>query len=186
MLTEPDKARYRELQQQIRLLSCRTKRIPASCKSHMIFSRIKQFAIRHDSEDWKRCAVCGIAWLDGAIAINPHQLSITTGKCKSSVNAGLQTLGYAKGSWSVDHALALANFFPLFGRNPREVRQWTVRERCMGAATAPRFTVQPRTAPCAEVPVTIPCDYNGTPLDLEDFGFQDDSDDSKDYMGCFA
>jgi hypothetical protein len=27
------------------------------------------FAVRHDQNDWKRCLVCGIVWLNGVLAM---------------------------------------------------------------------------------------------------------------------
>ena len=94
--------------------------------------KIKKFAVREDSDDWKRCLVCGICWLPEGIAINTHQLRILIFKCKSSINGSLQKMGFNVNLGRTDAANAMVNSIPFLKDNTPELRQWTVRKKSDG------------------------------------------------------
>lgn len=91
--------------------------------------KIKKFAIRNDSDDWKRCLVCGICWLPEGIAINTHQLKILIFKCKSSINGSLQKMGYNVNLGRTEAANAMTSSIPFLKNSSSELRQWTVRKK---------------------------------------------------------
>lgn len=91
--------------------------------------KIKKFAIRNDSDDWKRCLVCGICWLPEGIAINTHQLKILIFKCKSSINGSLQKMGYNVNLGRTEAASAMTSSIPFLKNSSSELRQWTVRKK---------------------------------------------------------
>ncbi|KAK8896253.1 hypothetical protein M9Y10_014150 [Tritrichomonas musculus] len=91
--------------------------------------KIKNFAIRDESDDWKRCLVCGICWLPEGIAINTHQLKILIFKCKSSINGSLQKMGYNVTLGRTEAANAMTSSIPFLKNSSSELRQWTVRKK---------------------------------------------------------
>jgi hypothetical protein len=155
ILTESDQAQYRQLQLLMEPLSIRTSRDQSSVKFQIILGHIKQFAIRCNRDDWKRCLVCGIIWLDRAVAISTKQLSMLIGKCKSAINAGFQALGYIGSSISPAHAIAIIDVFSHLECNWNEIRQWTVRESCghfcLGPVWPPSLPPLPEKSDKAEV-----------------------------------
>lgn len=89
---------------------------------------IKNYAIRGDMDDWKRCLVCGICWLPEGIGINTHQLRILIFKCKSSINGSLQKMRYTFNLGRSEAGNAVARYMPILRNNSSELRQWTVRQ----------------------------------------------------------
>lgn len=90
---------------------------------------VKQFAVRGEECDWKRCLVCGVAWLlDGGIAVNTHQLKILICKCKSSINGSLLKMGYSSVLARGQTQKSLESLFPILKSNQIDVRQWTIRQ----------------------------------------------------------
>jgi hypothetical protein len=127
LLSDDDKKHYRQLRKLIDPLSLRTARDQLSTKFQVILNQIQHYSIRTNSDDWKRCVVCGIVWLDGALAISTRQLRKLIGKCKSSINAGLQSLGYSPAPMSSYHASQLLALLPFLHQNSSDFRQWTIR-----------------------------------------------------------
>jgi hypothetical protein len=82
---------------------------------------IHQCAIRDNSDDKVRCAVCGVFWLPDDIAINVRQLRLLTGRSKSSINGFLQ---------KIDYRMNLSSALSAFLKDhPAELRKWTARTR---------------------------------------------------------
>jgi hypothetical protein len=129
ILSEEDKCKYCQLRKMIHPLTVRTTRDQLAIKFYVMVGQIQQYSVRNDADDWKRCLVCGVVWLDGAIAISTRQLRMLIGKCKSSINAGFQSLGYTTVPMTSQYASHLTSFFPFFVQNGNEVRQWTMRAR---------------------------------------------------------
>jgi hypothetical protein len=175
MLSYPDQCLYHQLQQVIKPLSYRARQVPATCRFKVVLSHIQQFAIRQETDDWKRCLVCGIVWLDGAIAISPRQLSTVTGKCKSAINAGFHALGYTNIPITTKHAIALMPFFQQFSRDCHEMRQWSVREVPRSNSPLPE-TVPGREPEGLGIAGTLTDHGSAAGFDTEDFGFEDDYD----------
>jgi hypothetical protein len=185
ILTESDQAQYRQLQLLMEPLSFRTSREESPVKFQIILDHIKQFAVRHNSDDWKRCLVCGIIWLDSAVAISPKQLSMLIGKCKSAINAGFQALGYVGTAMSPAYAVALFHIFCNLDRKGNEIRQWSVRESsapfCPSPARLPPKAPLRRTTDAAEAPKPEPDDEEDgltSSVDLDWLATQDDSDEA--------
>jgi hypothetical protein len=138
ILSESDKRGYLGLQRTLDLLTLRTDKDQLASRFQLILSTIYHFAIRQDDGDWRRCLVCGIAWIGGYIALNTRQLALLIRKCKSSINAGVQAVGYATVPTTSDNATLLIRFFPFLMGNCTEMRQWTIRaqpERFDGPAS---------------------------------------------------
>jgi hypothetical protein len=129
ILSEEDHVKYHQLQRVIDPLSFRTSRDHLSRKFQIMINQIQRYTTRNDADDWKRQLVCGMLYLDNAIAISTRQLSKLVGRCKSSINSGFQSLGYEIVATSSAHASALTRAIPFFVRSCNEVRQWTIRAR---------------------------------------------------------
>jgi hypothetical protein len=84
---------------------------------------------RYVLDDNMRGLVCGILWLDRGIAINTHQLSIVTNKCKSSLNGSFQSLGYGTIPSGADVGPEIIKVFPFMKGQFGMLRQWTIRQR---------------------------------------------------------
>jgi hypothetical protein len=126
-LTEDDKQGYMELQRTITPLGLRADKNQIGARFQIILSHVHCFAIRHDENDWKRCLVCGIAWLSRFIAISTRQFGRLIHKCRSSINAGFQGIGYGTVPTSPERAAVLIRFFPFLMSRCNEMRQWTIR-----------------------------------------------------------
>jgi hypothetical protein len=126
-LTEDDKHGYLDLQRTITPLGLRADKDQIGARFQIILSHVHCFAIRHDDNDWKRCVVCGIAWLNRFIAISTRQFGRLVHKCRSSINAGFQAIGFGTVPTSPERAAVLIRFFPFLINNCNEMRQWTIR-----------------------------------------------------------
>lgn len=93
-----------------------------------IIDIIKRYCIRGQPDDWRRCLVCGVAWLHEGIAINTRQLRLLIFKCKSSINGSLHKMGFTVNIGRTEAANALVMAIPILKDNTNELRQWTVRQ----------------------------------------------------------
>jgi hypothetical protein len=79
---------------------------------------------------------------EGAFAVSTRHRCKLIGKCKSSINAGFQAVGYTTTPMSAAHAASLVQVFPFMRSNCGEMRQWTIRATTFGS---PRISFE--TAP---------------------------------------
>jgi hypothetical protein len=148
VLSDEDKTLYYGLRKRLQPLSLRTARDELATRFHLILSEIKQYSMQHNSDDWRRCLICGIAWLDGeSLAISTRQLCKLIGKCKSSVNAGFQSLGYSISPMTSQNTSQLMSIFPFLAQGYKQVRQWTMRTHMatLRPATASEQIFGPQT-----------------------------------------
>jgi hypothetical protein len=129
LLPDEDKEQYQKLKEYFVAGNFRHTRNARLEQFDSILDKIRQYAERGDDNDWRRFLVCGVCWLDNAIAINTRQLLLLVAKCKSSINGSLQKMGYTT---HVSHSESWKVLFPripaLQGHFP-ELRQWSVRSR---------------------------------------------------------
>lgn len=131
LLSESDKNEFRKLKESLNGgRNKRGKRLEAFAE---MLESVKKFAIKSDADDWKRCMVCGVCWIDNGIAINTRQLRLLIDKCKSSINGSLHRMGYNPTSTAGDVNSTLVEKMPILKGNFSELRQWTVRQQ--GVAT---------------------------------------------------
>ena len=128
LLSESDQKDYYELRNSFTAPNCRNRRGKRLETFTETLDSIKSYAVRHQSDDWKRCLVCGVCWLDNSIAINIRQLTILVNKCKSSINGSLHKMGYFSSTSHSDTNNALVTAIPLLNGNFPELRQWTIRQ----------------------------------------------------------
>lgn len=88
---------------------------------------VREYIDREETDKWKRCIVCGITFLENALAINIQQLRMLLGKCKSSINGSLQQLGYTAKPSTREIDLELQQIVPIFGDDHAEFKKWTIR-----------------------------------------------------------
>jgi hypothetical protein len=88
---------------------------------------IRSFAERGDETDWCRFLVCGVCWMENAIAINTRQLRVLVSKCKSSINGCFQQMGYTTSMSHCESWKVLFRRIPLLKDSFAELRQWTIR-----------------------------------------------------------
>jgi hypothetical protein len=127
LLTEVDKGNYLTMRQALSSSACKHCRNHTQEMNHEVIGTIQAFVMRNDGDDWKRGLVCGICWLNSAIAVNTRQLRMLISRCKSSINSMFQHIGFSTVPTTNEYATALANFFPLIKDNFAELRQWTIR-----------------------------------------------------------
>jgi hypothetical protein len=93
-----------------------------------VLNVIRQYVIRGEPDDQIRCVACGVCWLPGGIAYSVGQLSLLTGKCKSSINGSLKKIGYSSKLVRGEGTVTLASYLPFLREHPVEHRKWTVRK----------------------------------------------------------
>jgi hypothetical protein len=129
LLDDDDREKYHKLREEFLAGNFRHTRNARLEQFDAILEKIRRYAERNDDNDWRRFLVCGVCWLDNAIAINTRQLRLLVAKCKSSINGSLQKMGYTT---HVSHSESWKVLFPripaLQGHFP-ELRQWSVRSR---------------------------------------------------------
>lgn len=129
IMTDEDKRGYQELQkslQSVFALAPRSSKIGDSFEC--VVERLRNYVLCGDRlTELRRSLVCGILWMGDVIAINTRQLCTVIGKCKSSVNSGLQFIGYTTIPTDAQIAAELARAFPFMRTNFSEIRQWTFR-----------------------------------------------------------
>jgi hypothetical protein len=128
LLSDADKSGYFNLQQQLLLLTEHRRRGHRLETILDCFRMIHSWAQRGDGDDWRRCCVCGLFYLQCGIAVNSHQLNSLTDRCKSSINGGLKRLGYGTISARGDMNPELVRLLPYLKGNTHELRQWSVRK----------------------------------------------------------
>lgn len=101
---------------------------------------IQGYCIHRDEDDWKRCLVCGICWIQNSVAINTRQLGLLIDKCKSSINGSLQKMGYNTLQSREESSAYLVEAIPFLLNNYMELREWTVR---LFAAATPQPGLPP-------------------------------------------
>ena len=129
LLSEADQVQYNALRIAFTPGSILSPRNASPETFEDMLSMIRNFAERGDDNDWRRFLVCGICWLDDAVAVNTRQLRLLVSKCKSSINGSLQKMGFTT---NTSHTESWKNLFPkipLLKDNFHELRQWTIRYR---------------------------------------------------------
>ena len=132
-LNHEDQIEYKKLKESLNNgRNKRGKRLEAFAD---MLSAVKLYAVKGDQNDWKRCLVCGVCWIDNGIAINTRQLRLLIDKCKSSINGSLHRMGYNPTTATGDVNNSLVEKIPILKGNFPELRQWTVRQQ---AAATPQ------------------------------------------------
>ncbi|EAY11697.1 hypothetical protein TVAG_487990 [Trichomonas vaginalis G3] len=127
LLSREDKRAYSTLRADLWSLENKFKRNKRLSSLQKSIDQIREFCIRNDSDDWKRCMVCGIVWLGDDIAINIRQLKLLVNKCKSSINGALLKMGFESSTAKNDGFKKLLDFMPSLRGNFSEQRMWTIR-----------------------------------------------------------
>jgi hypothetical protein len=140
-LSDSDKASYLQLKRDFTETSMRHGRNTRLETFDGILEAIRHFAERNDDQDWRRFLVCGVCWMDNAIAINTRQLRILVSKCKSSINGSLQKMGYTTNMSHSESWKILFPRIPLLKDHFSELRQWTIRYK--GPIPPPPFIPMP-------------------------------------------
>ena len=127
ILNENDQQQYITIRNTLSSSACKHRRHHSNEINQEIVSTLKAFIFHDEVDRWKRSLVCGICWLDGALAINTRQLRLLLTKCKSSINAMFQNIGYMTVPTNSEYAGSLSTFFPIIKDNFVELRKWTIR-----------------------------------------------------------
>lgn len=129
LLTDVDKNGYHNLKMAFNAGSIKRNRGHRIETFDGILDAIRRYAEQGNENDWKRFLVCGVCWMDQAIAINTRQLRLLISKCKSSINGSLQKLGFSTNTSHSESWKILFSRIPLLKDNFTEIRQWTIRYR---------------------------------------------------------
>ena len=90
--------------------------------------RIKRFCHKGDADDWKRCLVCGICWVnDNVLALNNQRLNWFMGKSKSTINDVLTKLRFKYIPINRENGHTVTEKIPYLEKHPEELRQWSLR-----------------------------------------------------------
>ena len=109
---------------------------------------IRNYCIRGDSDDWRRCLVCGVCWIGPQdIGINIRQLKQLVSKCKSSINGALLKMGYGTVPVKSVITAALLQYIPYLKGNYLEQGQWTIRRKCQFSPLPGRCLMTPMKTP---------------------------------------
>lgn len=127
LLNKDDQDQYNNIRDTLSSSACKHRRHHTNQINQEIVSTVKRYVFRDEQDRWKRSLVCGICWLNDVIAINTRQLRILLSKCKSSINAMFQNIGYATVPTTTEYAGSLSAFFPVIKDNFVELRKWTIR-----------------------------------------------------------
>lgn len=127
LLNERDRVEYTRIRLTLSSSACKHRRHHSKEINMEIMNTIKQFVVRNEADDWRRALVCGICWINDGLAINTRQLRILLSKCKSSINAMFQNIGYAAVPSRSELTDLLTDYFPIIKDNFTEVRKWTIR-----------------------------------------------------------
>lgn len=125
-LVEADRKRYLELRSTFCSDKMRYQRFKRMDTFDLILEELRRFCIKNDEDNWKRCLVCGVCWLNGYTGINVKQLRILTDKSKSNINGVLAKLGYVIVQ-NTQHKKDLIEAIPFLRGNYLEQRFWTIR-----------------------------------------------------------
>jgi hypothetical protein len=128
-LSPSDQAGYESLRDRLCSPTCKNRRNKSNKTFQDVIETIRRYVIRGDDQDNDRGLVCGILWLDRGVAINTHQLSLVTNKCKSSINGSFQALGYGTIPSGADVPVEICKVFPFMNKHFALLRQWTIRQR---------------------------------------------------------
>ena len=127
LLNKEDQDQYNKIRDTLSSSACKHRRHHTNHINQEIVSTVKRYVFHDEKDKWKRSLVCGICWLNDVIAINTRQLRILLSKCKSSINAMFQNIGYATVPTTTEYAGSLSTFFPVIKDNFVELRKWTIR-----------------------------------------------------------
>jgi hypothetical protein len=90
---------------------------------------IENYCIRGDINDWKRCRVCGLCWLDfETVAVDVRRLSWVLGRAKPSINTNFVMMGYETVKVSTEVWGLLRLKLRILQSEPKEMRSWTIRK----------------------------------------------------------
>jgi hypothetical protein len=96
-----------------------------------------------------RSVVCGIYFGPKFVCVNTRQLRFLIGRCKSSINNGLQNLGYTSSKQRARQVIVSA--LPSLAQNTSMLRQWTLRsaEQSSSPSVLPKPLAVPMSLPKA-------------------------------------
>jgi len=92
---------------------------------HQDLSLIHSYIERRTDQSDIRSIVCGIYFGGKFICVNTRQLKYLLGRCKSSINNGLQQLGYISAKNRIKPAIVTV--LPALLHESNILRQWTLR-----------------------------------------------------------
>jgi hypothetical protein len=126
-LSHNDQLEYRKLKESFALPRWQTPRNGAAETFQRMLTTVRQFVMKGDEEDAKRAMVAGIMWTDVGVVLNTRDFSKMTGRSKSSINGGFQSMGY--GTLPIGHGIPteLMKAFPTGHCKFSTLRHWTVR-----------------------------------------------------------
>ena len=130
LLAPEDKQKYWEMRVVLQNSEKRYKRNKRVESLQDALDAIKEFCMRGDDDDWRRCLVCGVCWMGNQeIAVNIRQLMLLVDKCKSSINGALAKMGYGTAPAKSAATMSLLQYIPYLKGNFVEQRQCTVRTK---------------------------------------------------------
>jgi hypothetical protein len=149
-LSAHDQAEYEALRGALWSPSCKNRRNKGNETFQEVLESLRRYVLRDDLDGNIRGLVCGILWLDRGIAINTHQLSIVTNKCKSSLNGSFQSLGYGTIPSGADVGPEIVKVFPFMKGQFALLRQWTIRQRIDDAQAPLPICPDDEISPCPD------------------------------------
>lgn len=161
ILTAQDKQAFQVLRNSLTPVLTRSSKEKMPENFQTILSSLSDFVNRRQEDKWKRSLVCGFVQLGNKIGLNTRQLQLVINKCKSSINAGFQSIGYFTVPTEPEDTSALISVFPFLKINCIEARQWTMRQSKFVKSqpvVSPPLITEPQSynkASFSEIPIGI-------------------------------
>ncbi|EAX98308.1 hypothetical protein TVAG_018440 [Trichomonas vaginalis G3] len=125
MLSQDDQTTFQQLRS-----SFLGENVPSKNRHQASFQkdlmRISEYIDRRPDQQDIRSIVCGIYFGGSYVCVNTRQLKYLVGRCKSSINNGLQSLGYISSKTRVRQVIG--SLLPALQHNGPVIRQWTLRQ----------------------------------------------------------
>lgn len=144
LLSEADREKYTELHTEFSSGVMKRARNGRAESFEEMLENIKKYCVKNDDDDWKRYLVCGVCWMDEAIAINTRQLRLLVCKCKSSINGSLQKMGFSTNMAHSESWKILFPKIPLLKDHFSELRKWTIRYKPKKGNDSPVTVEEPQ------------------------------------------
>lgn len=110
-------------------------------------NQVRSYIERRKDQQDIRSIVCGIYFGGKFVCVNTRQLKYLIGRCKSSINNGLQSLGFISSKQRVRQIIV--NSLPSLANDTPMLRQWTLRsaEQNYSPPAIPKPIVTPMSLP---------------------------------------
>jgi hypothetical protein len=143
LIPSQDRPGYTMLRNELASKVCKHRRNEMRELNYQILQTVQHYIIGTDGGNCQRAMVCGFSWSGTTLVVNVRQLRVLLSKCKSSINAMFDSLGYCRPPDTPETRAMLEDCLPLLKGNFAELRQWSVRVPKNRPQPVPQAVPQP-------------------------------------------